>query len=498
MSTIERARMKGVLALVALAALLLAAYGAQALHGAAMVDEYIYLAGARHFAETGRLDARFYDADAILSHGHPHQDVHTPGYVIVLGACIALFRGGYWTAVALNVAAYVVGALLVRALARALGYGPRTAWIAGAAYLVLPAYLAYVYWAMAEVVLGFFVLLTLWLAARHGAHLGGAALTALAAGSTMIVRESVLFIVPAILVLLRGWRQRLVFLAVGGLFTVAVYAPLSRHRAPGGANFWAPTGGDAFGFEAVQAASRGLVGRTLERLLHRTADNARELMKPETPWTERGFLAMSFLLAAASLAGWKSFDRRQRLYVAALLAAWIALVLVLFGVYVVVRWSGFRYMMFLTPAFLPPALASVESARTALGRYGFAALLGASGLLLEQATLSIVNPFKASRLQRAERLAEYLERRIDVRQARRIVLPKGFSFGYKHYPLEVITSLPSGGGGQLRVLERQLDYEYLLLPGGHELSAEYRARQRYQLLNADEAEPPFEIYRRRK
>jgi hypothetical protein len=110
----------------------------------------------------------------------------------------------------------------------------------------------------------------------------------------------------------------------------------------------------------------------------------------------------------------------------------------------------------------------------------------------------LANAFKGPRLVRAERLAEYLGRYVDVRAAQRVVLPKGYSFGFQNYPLEVIVSLPSHGGGELRVLERQLWYDYLILPGGHELREEYRTRARYRLLNGHEGEPPYEIFKRMK
>src|SRR6188508_2397310 len=115
------------LARAALAAALVAGYGLLTRWGPALVDEYVYLSGARHFALTGSLDARFYDVRAILARGHPHQDVHSPGYVILLGALTALVRGGYGTAVGLNAAAFVASALLVFVLARTLGLDERAA-----------------------------------------------------------------------------------------------------------------------------------------------------------------------------------------------------------------------------------------------------------------------------------------------------------------------------------------------------------------------------------
>src|ERR1700682_2264579 len=115
------------LVLAAAAVVLLAGYGLTVRQGPALADEFIYLASARHFAETGSLDARYYDGDAIVRRGHPHQDVHTPGYVLVLGVVMRLLGGRWGAALALNAIAYVASALFVHHLARALGLGDTAA-----------------------------------------------------------------------------------------------------------------------------------------------------------------------------------------------------------------------------------------------------------------------------------------------------------------------------------------------------------------------------------
>ena len=267
-------------ALGSLAAALVLAYGWQARHGPALADEFIYLAGAKHFARSLSLDARFYDAEAILRIGHPHQDVHSPGYVILLGGLMAAVRGGYWTAVALNVAAYLASAFLVRGLAAALGRSPSAAWAAGALYLVLPAFLPYVFWAMAEVVLGALFLAALWVAAVGGQSRRGVVLAGLLFGLAFLVRESALFGLPPLIALLLGRGRVKVFLATVLAVLVLVYAPLSRQRAPGGANFWAPTSGKVFGFETVQAARGGRLGAAAGLVAERASRNLAELVSP--------------------------------------------------------------------------------------------------------------------------------------------------------------------------------------------------------------------------
>src|SRR5262245_58553569 len=200
------------LSLIGLAAGLLPLDGVPAREGPALAAEYVYLGGARHFAETGGLDARYYDGDAILQIGHPHHDVHTPGYVILLGALAAVAGAGYRTAVALNVVAYVGSALLVRRLALALAVAPRAAWAAAAVYLVLPASLGYVFWAMPWLVLTALVLASFVVAARWGDRSIGAIGAALLIGLAVLVRESALLVLPVPVALLWGRGRSRVFL----------------------------------------------------------------------------------------------------------------------------------------------------------------------------------------------------------------------------------------------------------------------------------------------
>jgi hypothetical protein len=161
------------LLVVALAGALLLAYGLAVRHGVALSDEYVYVAGARYLADTGSLHARYYSANAILAQGHPHQDMHPPGYVLLLGGLTRLLPFGYWTAVLLNVAAYLGGALAVRSLSRSLGVGERGATAAGIVFLFLPGYLPYVYWALPEVLVGALLAVVAAVTGRAGSRAGG-------------------------------------------------------------------------------------------------------------------------------------------------------------------------------------------------------------------------------------------------------------------------------------------------------------------------------------
>jgi hypothetical protein len=481
------------LALAALALALLAGYGLTTRWGPALADEYVYLSGARHFARTGSLDARFYDARAILARGHPHHDVHGPGYVILLGALTALVRGGYGTAVGLNAAAFVAGALLVSVLARALGLDGRAAWLAGALYLVLPGFLPFVFWAMPEVLLGTLFLGALVLAVRGGERTWAAVASGLMLGFGLLVRESLVFGLPAILAGLRDGRRRAAFLATVVLFVACVHVPLSRQRAPGGVNFWS-TPADVKrpgGFAPWHAARDGEVGRALAGTWRRVVSNVSGPSAPNP--TEKGILALFLGLALVALARGRSGPPLADRLATALALGWLALLLCMLVLFVLGRWSGFRYLMFLMPALLPWTARPRPGPRPA--RWILPAALALGCATLQVAIWRIHDAYRSSRQTRQEALSSYVERYVGSRPVGRIALTGGFQFGWRHYPTEVISSLPAVAG-ELRALERAVWFDYLVLPAPSPLAADTAGRDGYVRVNAADAAAPLEIYRR--
>jgi len=168
---------------------------------------------------------------------------------------------------------------------------------------------------------------------------------------------------------------------------------------------------------------------------------------------------------------------------------------VLFGVYVVGQWSGFRYLMFLTPALLPSVVVPLDGTGRVLLRGALPALLAASSLALDARTLTLLNAYKASRQKRQEGIAAYVERYVDTRRLTRIVLADGWLFGLRHYPVEVISSVPDGGA-ELRMLERVVGFDDLVLPGDTPLAGEMEGRLKYRRSNAEDPDPPLRVYRR--
>jgi hypothetical protein len=68
----------------------------------------------------------------------------------------------------------------------------------------------------------------------------------------------------------------------------------------------------------------------------------------------------------------------------------------------------------------------------------------------------------------------------------------GFDFGLKHYPCEVITSLPKHRS-EFKALENTVWFDYLVLAPDNDWAD---GRDRYQLLNAADPAPRAKIFRR--
>lgn len=485
------------------ATLMLFAYGSLARHGPALADEHIYLAGARFLAETGSLNARFYDYDAILKQGHPHQDAHSPGFVLFLGALMFLLGGDYWTAVALNVLAYVAGALLLRSLCRSLGLGQRETVTAVLLFLALPALLPYVFWVMPEVLLAALFLFALAAAAREGPRVLWGLLAALGFGLALLVRETALFGLPAVAALLWPRRRLLPFsLGLAG-FVLLVYAPLNTNRAGGPVIWRLPWGADA-AMGTAAAVRTGDLARVVEIVGERTTWNLQQLVKDETPWTEKGALGLYLAVAVATALTWRRQAPQLRRLLLALLAGWLALVGILMCFYVIVWWDGFRFLMTLMPAFLPAlgyGLWSRASASLPRAGWRLATCVGVvllSGMLLVDAgMLGFLNQYKLSRQRRWDAIASYVDRHLGNTRVLRIALQNGWAFGLRRYPVEVISSVPKTIH-EVRALEKAVAFDYLVLPGDTPLADAMARNGRFRRINVDDDDAPLLIYRRRE
>src|SRR5262249_45517014 len=157
----------------------------------------------------------------------------------------------------------------------------------------------------------------------------------------------------------------------------------------------------------------------------------RELAGPATTWTERGILAIYVIIPLAAVARWRVHGPRARRYLLALLAGYAAVVALLFGVYVVGQWSGYRYALLLVPPLLPLVVPR--------GRWSAVVVvaLGVAGAALVFSTRSLFNDYKASRQKRQAGIADYVDRYV-APPPERIVLPNGWLYGWRHPDTEVV------------------------------------------------------------
>ena len=476
------------LVLLALGIAALAVYGALAEHGPALVDEYLYLANARHFSETASLDTRFYNSTAILNQGYPHQDMHAPGYVLILGTAMAVFGHGLRTAVALNATLYLAGAFLLRRLVRELSLEVRAQQVAAVLFLALPLFLPYVFWAMPEVLVGVLALAALTSAASLAGPLG-AIVTGLLLGCGMLVRESLVFVLMPALVLLRSWRRAMLALAATGAFVLLVYMPLSKNRGEGGTNFWRATRqGAAVEFDALGDAGSGRIAPAASRAKDRAAATLAMLAGPLVSHTERWVLLSYLLLALLPLAQVAQMSAAQRGLYLTLLASFLALVLAMLGFFQVPPWSAPRYLMLLAPPFL-----LWIAAPAARGSWTLPAGAGLAFLALTALTLLAFNPYVDLRRRRQQANTEYLERYIG-NDARRVFANDAYLFGLRHYPVEVVVVLPSLDA--MRALDQQLAFDYVVLPTDWPGLREFNRPRRFEFVNRDDEMAEARIYKR--
>jgi hypothetical protein len=271
-----------------------------------------------------------------------------------------------------------------------------------------------------------------------------------------------------------------------------VYAPLSVRRAPGGANFWAPTSGKAFGYQSFSAAREGRALAAWTALRDRARANWREVTAVDL--TEGSYLLMFAAMPVYAVGRWRHLTPRARRFFAALALGWAALVAALAGVYVLGRWSGFRYLMVLMPAFLPAFASPGPGTRLGVVRWWPAAALFVAGFALLVSTHRILDPFKATSAG-APQLLAYIERYFGKTSPRTVLFFRGYHMALADPPIEAVVTLPADLP-QLRQLEDTVWFDYVILSSRPELRWIVHGRKRYQLVNGDDPEPPVRIYRR--
>jgi hypothetical protein len=194
-----------------------------------------------------------------------------------------------------------------------------------------------------------------------------------------------------------------------------------------------------------------------------------------------------------ALAAWPRLSSLERRLLAGLLVGWTGLVAVLFAFYVIVQYSGYRYMMFLVPAFLPWIARDRAPAERRFRPVDLVPLATAvAGIAVAAGALTILNPFKATRERGAE-VARYVEPFL-TGQPERVMWARAYDYGLRHYPTEVIV-WPPKLRSEFKALEQAVWFDYVVLPAGSNWA---EGRAHYERVNAADADAPAWIYRRLK
>ncbi len=475
--------------LVVLGLLVAGAAWPRAFHEVAWPDECIYLVGARNLVERGSLDTNYYLAGSLLARGHPHRDVHMPGYVLALAPFVRAFGATLFAASLLNVLLFFACILIVHALALALGCPEERALLAATLFAVLPPFPGYLFVAYPELLVTFALLGPLLLLLRaHGP--AGAFWAGVAFGLGALVRESLLLAFP--LAMARLPRRELLrgFLPGALASLLLVVAPLSRDRAIHPNALYPSL------FEEARRSSEP-VGLLLDALLKNAGQNLKDAAQARPLRSaEDAVLALFLALAiAAALSARRLPGPPRRLCLATLAALLLLSVAVLFLYVVRARggvWGGVRAYMCFAP-LLVVFVVMASPRRPATPRV--AALVAAAGLLaLDARQLYAFMRYKGSDHEDQSRWERYVAS-FAARDRPRRILGRLFLYGYAHYPTEVIWS-PPRDYRELRALEDKLMFDYVAINAASPLRLHLIQNPRYVRVNRDDRDAELLLFRR--
>lgn len=476
--------------LVALGLLVAALAWPRSYHEIAWPDECIYLVGARNLLERGSLDTSFYLANSLLLRGHPHRDVHMPGYVLALAPFVKAFGATLFAASALNLLLFLGCILIVHALALELLEDPALALLAATLFSILPPFPGYLFVAYPELLATFAFLLALLLLLRARGTLG-ALLAGAAFGLGALVRESLLLAFPIALArlprreLLRGFLPG----ALASLLLVVL--PLSRERA---------IHPNALYPSLLEEARRSSepFGLLLSALLKNAARNLKDAAEARPLQSaEDAVLALIAGLVAGALVALPRLSRAARRVCLGTLAALAVLSVAVLFLYVVRArggvWGGVRAYMCFEPLLLILALGGL--ARVAVWpRRATALLLATLFLALDERQLYAFLRYKGSDHEDQGRWARYVASYVAREHPRRI-LGRLFLYGLEHYPTEIIWS-PPRDYPELRALEDKLMFDYVVINDRSPLRLHLIRNPRYVRVNKDDRAAELLIFRR--
>jgi hypothetical protein len=463
----------------------------RALPDVAWPDEMIYLVGARNVLERGTLDTNFYLTYSLLRRGYPHRDVHMPGYVLALAPAVAAFGPTLGAAAVLNTILFAGSAALVYAIARALLPDRAQALTAAAVFAILPPFPGYLFVAYPELVVSFVFLAGLAvLVHARGPREAAAAGALYAAGA--LFRETLLFALPLYLVRLPPRTRGRAFLPAALATFALVVVPLAGHRA---------VHPNALYPSVLEEAreSDHPVATLVQSVLANVAANLRSTarMDPEAS-AEDALLALVVLTAGAAMLGARRLSPEARRLAAATLLSLALLTVAVLTFYVVRErggvWGGVRAYMAWMPLLLVFAIPLLFAPRRRAVTAVLAAAAAAVALSLDLWQVRFFNRYKGSDLEDQARNADYLSRYLDPHRPTRIA-SRSFLYGFQHYPIEVIWSLPRDGR-ELAALNQAISYEFLAIHEKSPLLPVLRDNPRFLRINRDDRGAELLIWRR--
>lgn len=454
-------------------------------------DECIYLVGARNLVEHGTLDTHYYLTYSILLRGHPHRDVHMPGYVLALGPFVKAFGATLTAGATLNVALFLACILLVYGIGRALLEEPAQAAAAAALFAVMPPITGYLYVVYPELLVTFLLLAGVaWLV--RGGGLVHATIAGILFAAGALARETSLLALPLYLVRLGRrelWRG---FVPAALATLLLVVAPLAHDRA---------VHPNAIYPGIVEEARRSEAPlRTLgAALLHNVQVNLglAATLDPLRSEEDAALLVLLVLAAASSLGALRLAREARRLAAASYVSLGLLSAAVL-TLYVVRErggvWGGVRVYMSWAPLLLLFLAAwLVRSARPLRSAVAVAAV-AALFLSLGARQMAFLAHYKASDLEDQSRNERYLARYLDRYHPARI-LSRSFTYGLSHYPVEVIWQLPQDRK-ELQALEQAIAFDFVAVHEKSDIRLALLDNPRYLRVNRDDRGAEFLIWRR--
>ena len=446
--------------------------------------------GARNILERSTLDTNFYLTHSLLRLGHPHRDVHMPGYVFALTPFVAGLGPGLSAGAALNVLLYLASIVLVYAIARRLLADHGQAAVAAALFAVMPPTPGYLFVVYPEIVVTFaFLAATAWLVRGGGA--GSAAVAGFLLGVGTLFRETLLVALPLYLVFI-GRRELLRTFLPSFLATMAgVLMIFSRGRAVHPNAIYPSV------FEKASSSERPVW--TLLEALHRNLDRNITFISEADPLAnaEDATLLLLLLLAAAAAAAHQRLRPEVRSFHRATLIALGLLTGAVLLLYVVrVQggvWGGVRAYMPWVPLLIVLATPLLFRKRRLATILLIGAVLGV-GTYVNVRQLHFFKRYKQTDREDQLRNEQYLARYLDRYSPHRIV-SRSFIYGLTHFPVEVVWSLPRDYK-ELRALEEAVGFDFISIHWKSGIRLFLIRNPRYLRINKDERGAEFLIFRR--